>query len=70
MSKSLQRKKPGYTKSGEVKVVSLSYKQCVEVLSKTSKKKHLGKIRNRMRILESRSGFVMPVSEPVEAVSE
>ncbi len=70
MSKSLQRKKPGYTKSGEVKVVSLSYKQCADLLTKTSKKKHLGKIRHRMDILARRPGFVMPVSEPAEAVAE
>lgn len=70
MSKSLQRKKPGYTKSGEVKVISLSYKQCADLLTKTSKKKHLGKIRHRMDILARRPGFVAPVSESAEAVAE
>ena len=36
--KTLQRKKPGYTKGGEVKIVSLSYKQLTEMLEKASKK--------------------------------
>ena len=67
MSKKLNRKKPGYTKSGEVKIVSLNYLQLVNLLSKNSKKKVETKIRNRMRILESRPGFVNPVeqSQPV-----
>lgn len=67
MAKTLSRKKPGYTKSGEVKVVSLNYKQCVDLLGKTSKKKHESKIRNRMRILESRKGFVAPVVESTDS---
>ena len=61
MSKKLNRKKPGYTKSGEVKIVSLNYLQLVSLLSKNSKKKVESKIRNRMRILENRPGFVNPV---------
>lgn len=65
MSKKLNRKKPGYTKSGEVKIVSLSYKQLTDLLSKTSKKKVEHKIRNRMRDLETRPGFVAPVVETV-----
>lgn len=63
MSKKLNRKKPGHTKSGEVKIVSLNYKQCVDLIGKTSKKKVESKIRNRMRVLESRPGFVNPNSE-------
>lgn len=61
MSKSLQRRKPGLTKSGAVKIVSLSYAQLADLLSKNSKKKIEGKIHNRMRILEKRPGFVKPV---------
>jgi|688.fasta_scaffold2878334_1 hypothetical protein len=61
MSKKLNRRKPGYTKSGEVRIVSLNYLQLVNQLSKVSKKKVETKIRNRMRILESRPGFVNPV---------
>ena len=60
MSKKLQRKKPGLTKAGDVKIVSLNYQQCIDLIGKTQKKKIEGKIRNRMRILESRPGFVMP----------
>ena len=61
MSTKLNRKKPGYTRSGEVKIVSLNYVQLIALLGKTSKKKVETKIRNRMRILEGRSGFVNPV---------
>ena len=63
MSKKLNRKKPGYTKSGEVKIVSLNYKQLLEMISKVSKKKVEAKIRNRMNELERRPGFVAPVQE-------
>jgi len=68
MAKSLQRKKPGYTKGGEVKIVSLSYRQLNELLEKSSKKKVAAKIRNRMQILERRKGFVNPIV--VEVVEE
>ena len=64
-SKTLQRKKPGYTKSGVAKIVSLSYKQLTGLLANTSKKKVQAKIRNRMRILEGRKGFVSPVAKEV-----
>jgi hypothetical protein len=67
MSIKLNRKKPGYTRSGEVKIVSLNYGQLIALLGKTSKKKVECKIRNRMRILEGRPGFVNPAeqSQPV-----
>lgn len=58
--KKLQRKKPGYTKAGEVKIVSLAHKQLTELLDKTQKNKVKAKIRNRIRILEGRPGFVKP----------
>lgn len=63
MAKTLQRKKPGFTKAGEVKIVSLSYKQLAQLLAKNSQKKIQTKIQNRMRILSQRKGFVAPVSE-------
>lgn len=63
MSKKLQRKKPGYTKSGEPKIVSLNYKQLHNMISKVSKKKQEAKIRRRMAMLERRKGFVNPVVE-------
>ena len=66
MAKKLQRKKPGFTKAGEVKIVSLNYDQLLNQLTKNSKKKNETKIRNRMRILENRKGFVAPaVTETV-----
>jgi hypothetical protein len=66
VAKSLQRKKPGFTKAGEVKIVSLNYNQLLIQLTKNSKKKNETKIRNRMRILENRKGFVAPaVAESV-----
>ena len=68
--KILQRKKPGYTKAGEVKIVSLSYKQLTELLEKSSKKKVAAKIRNRIAILEGRKGFVKAVEVSSEEVVE
>jgi len=59
--KTLQRKKPGYTKSGEVKIVSLGTKQLVDLLGKTQKKKTMAKINRRLVDL----GYV-----PVEVVEE
>ena len=59
MAKSLQRKKPGYTKSGEVKIISLGTKQLVELLDKTQKKKVQAKIRRRLQHF----GYVAPVVE-------
>jgi len=56
-SKTLQRKKPGYTKGGEVKIVSLGTKQLVELLDKTQKKKVKAKIIRRLDHL----GYVAPV---------
>ena len=56
-SKVIQRKKPGYTKSGEVKIVSLSTKQLVALLDKTNKAKIKGKIKTRLTKL----GYTAPV---------
>lgn len=64
MSKKLQRKKPGYTKNGEPKIVSMNGPQLVRVLEKASKKKHAAKIQRRIQKL----GYVSPVVE--EAVAE
>lgn len=61
-TKKTQRKKPGYTKAGVAKIVSQSYKQLSSLIENTSKKKVLAKIKNRMRILEGRNGFVKPVA--------
>lgn len=59
--KTLQRKKPGYTKGGEVKIVSLSVKQLTEMLDKTQKNKIKAKISRRINDLKSRKGFVEEV---------
>ena len=62
MSKSLQRKKPGYTKAGVVKIVSMNGPQLVKLLTNTSKKKQQDKIERRIKKL----GYVVPA----EAVTE
>ena len=51
MAKSLQRKKPGYTKNGEAKIISLNGPQLVNLLEKTSKKKTAAKIQRRIQKL-------------------
>ena len=66
MAKSLQRKKPGYTKSGEVKIVSLNVKQLAAHLDKASKKKIKAKIQRRLTQL----GYVAPVATVEEAPTE
>lgn len=58
MAKSLQRKKPGYTKSGEVKIVSLSIYQLLKLRQNVSKKKLVAKISRRL----TRLGYVVPVT--------
>ena len=63
MSKKLQRKKPGYTKNGEPKIISMNGPQLVKALEKSSKKKIAAKIQRRIQKL----GYVAPV---VEAVAE
>ena len=66
MAKSLQRKKPGFTKAGEIKVVSLNIKQLLVVREKASKKKLIAKIDSRL----TRLGYVAPVAAVEEAVAE
>jgi hypothetical protein len=66
MSKNLQRKKPGFTKSGEIKVVSLNIKQLLDARQKSSKKKLIAKIDSRL----TRLGYVAPVASVEEAVAE
>jgi hypothetical protein len=66
MAKNLQRKKPGYTKDGRVKIVSLNGRQLTELLGTTSKKKIVAKIQRRIQNL----GYVEPAVETVEAPTE
>ena len=55
--KTLQRKKPGFTKSGVAKIVSMSVNQLVSELDRTQKKKIQAKIKRRLNDL----GYVAPV---------
>ena len=66
MSKSMQRKKPGYTKSGVAKIVSMNTKELVSALDKASKKKDKAKIQRRLQ----RLGYVAPAPVVEEAVAE
>jgi hypothetical protein len=67
MAKSLQRKKPGYTKNGEVKIISLSVRQLTELMDKTQFNKKRAKIQGRIDLLKKRPGYRAPA---VEAVAE
>jgi SOS response regulatory protein OraA/RecX len=68
MAKSLQRKKPGYTKAGVAKIVSMGVKQLVSELDRTQKKKVKAKINRRLNAM----GYVAPAVQEVvvEAVAE
>jgi hypothetical protein len=46
--KTLQRKKPGYTKAGVAKITSMSVTQLVSELDKTQKNKIKAKINRRL----------------------
>ena len=63
MANKLIRKKPGYTKSGEVKIVSLSVKQLLDLIDKTQQNKKKAKIQRRIDLLKSRPGYKEPVVE-------
>ena len=63
MSKKLNRKKPGFTKAGVAKIVSMSVKQLVAELDRTQKNKIKAKISRRLNHL----GYVAPVVEEVIA---
>jgi SOS response regulatory protein OraA/RecX len=66
MAKSLQRKKPGYTKAGVAKIISMNTKELVLALDKASKKKEKAKIQRRLQ----RMGYVAPVVVEAAAVAE
>jgi hypothetical protein len=61
MANKLIRKKPGYTKSGEIRIVSLSVRQLTELLDKTQMTKRKVKIQRRIDLLKRRPGYVEPV---------
>jgi hypothetical protein len=66
MAKTLNRKKPGYTKNGEVKIVSLSIQQLAELKEKTQANKKQAKIQRRIDLLKRRPGYKEPVVETKE----
>ena len=68
MSKSLQRKKPGYTRAGEVRIVSLSIKQLTELKEKTQANKKQAKIQRRIDLLKLRPSYVQPVSQTTSSL--
>jgi DNA-binding sugar fermentation-stimulating protein len=70
MSKSLQRKKPGYTRNGEVRIVSLSVRQLTELKEKTQSKKKQAKIQRRIDLLKHRPRYTEPVVEVKEVATE
>ena len=59
--KTLQRKKPGFTKAGVAKIVSMSTTQLVAELDRTQKNKVKAKINRRLNNL----GYVAPVVEEI-----
>ena len=59
--KTLQRKKPGFTKAGVAKIVSMSTKQLVSELDRTQKNKIKAKINRKLNAL----GYVAPIEEAV-----
>lgn len=67
MAKKLNRRKPGYTKNGEVKIISLSVRQLTELKEKTQTTKKQAKIQRRINLLKQRPGYVEPVMEAKEA---
>ena len=57
MAKKLQRRKPGYTRAGEVKIISLSVPQLAELKAKTQATKKQVKIQRRIDLLQRRPGY-------------
>lgn len=67
MAKSTQRKKPGFTKAGEVKIVSLNFKQLNELMAKATKKKVKAKIQRRIHDMVRKNGYDFSAVEVTEA---
>jgi hypothetical protein len=63
MAKTMQRKKPGYTRAGEIKIISLSVPQLTELREKTQINKRRAKIQRRIDMLKSRPGYKEPAQE-------
>ena len=58
MAKTLSRKKPGYTRNGVLKIVSMNIKQLLAERQKVTKKKIIAKYNRRLTKL----GYVVPVT--------
>jgi len=69
MAKKLNRRKPGYTKSGQVKIISLSVKQLTDLKEKTQQNKRKAKIQRRIDLLKCRPGYVEHAVEVKEEAS-
>ena len=63
MAKKLQRRKPGYTRAGEVKIISLSIQQLTELKAKTQATKKQVKIQRRIDLLRHRPSYQEPVAQ-------
>jgi hypothetical protein len=70
MAKTLNRKKPGYTRNGEVKIISLSVKQLMELKEKTQANKKQAKIQRRIDLLKCRPGYKEPAIDMADQVSQ
>jgi len=70
MAKKLNRKKPGYTRSGEIKIISLGIKQLIDLKEKTQANKKQAKIQRRIDLLKRRTGYTEPVPVTEEVVAE
>ena len=70
MTNKITRRKPGYTKNGEIKIVSLSVKQLIDLQEKTQQNKKRAKIQRRIDLLKRRPGYVDPVAEVVAQATE
>lgn len=66
MAKKLNRRKPGYTRSGEVKIISLSVKQLTELHGKTQRNRTKAKIQRRIDLMKRRPGYVEPAVTATE----
>jgi len=58
MANKLVRRKPGFTRNGEVRIVSLNIKQLLQAREKITKKKTIAKFDRRLTLL----GYVVPVT--------
>jgi hypothetical protein len=70
MAKKLNRRKPGYTKNGEVKIISLSVRQLTELREKTQATKKQAKIQRRMNLLTHRGQVPKPVAVVEQTTAE